>query len=526
MTMRVSTQMLYLNFNSDLQANLNSYYKDQEKVASGQKVNRNSDNPSSMITIVSGKAQLYSIEGYQNTITNANLLLDATSSAIDTFSTYISDAKSIALEYDPDNADSYIEMMNNYIEGVISTGNTKYGNRYIFSGSAYDKAAIDSDTGMYVGNSARVSMQVSDSTDIDVNVAGNEFIAYSSAAATAEGSALLSSDNTDMGLVTASDDITSTSDVYSENGGTLSISGGGTTSSVSIAAGATLSDVADAINTVSGTTGVTATVVDANSGSTPADYKIMLSVSSPSTADDISVTVTTDDEDDTGLNRIAGSGMDSVFSINGGALDISLNGGAATSVTIPAGATWSDVVEAINDAGTGVRAEAINADATGSTDDYRIVLSASPDSTASQISVSATTSDDAGTGLNLLSSSSMSGVTNPDTTIIGAMSILRTAIELGDEDAVQRAYDYLDAVGTKTLAVQSEVGVRQSRVEQESDYLSTKDANITDAVADKLTLSEAELAAVVVDAQQKQTQLEALRSLSASFLQTSLFDYL
>ena len=74
--------------------------------------------------------------------------------------------------------------------------------------------------------------------------------------------------------------------------------------------------------------------------------------------------------------------MTPVYSINGGSLSISLGGGPATAVTIPAGSTWANVRDAINAAGTGVRAEVMDANVNGSAADYRLMLSATPASPA------------------------------------------------------------------------------------------------------------------------------------------------
>jgi flagellar hook-associated protein 3 FlgL len=523
--MRITNQMMYAGYTADTQSTLEGIYKDQEQISSGKKVNRNSDDPAAMYTIISGKAQLLAYEGYQNTITNATTLLNATDTALDSLNDYISYAKEIANSSTSDTAETDAAMLDNYIQGVISTSNTKSNDRYIFSGYTYDKPAVDSTTGMYLGTSDRVSMEINSGTDIDVNIAGNELIAYGPADATSSGSALMTAASTDQGLITASDGLTSSSAVYSAKGGTLNIAlGGGAATTVTIAAGATLSEVSAAIN-ASGS-GVTATVINANPTGSTADYKIMLSVASPSTADDISVTVATTDTAGTGLNRVASSAMDSVYSVNGGTLHISLGGGTATDVTIPAGATWSDVTAAINASGSGVRAEAINANINGSPADYRMMLSASPSSTAGDISVTVTTTDAAGTGLNRVDSSAATSVVSPDTTIIGAMSILKTAIEMKDQSAVQRALSYLEDLSTTTLEKQSDVGVRLNRIGQETDYITARDLDVTNTVADKITLTDTEIAKLIVDAQQKQTSLTALRSLSASFLQTSLFDYL
>jgi flagellin-like hook-associated protein FlgL len=215
-----------------------------------------------------------------------------------------------------------------------------------------------------------------------------------------------------------------------------------------------------------------------------------------------------------------------VYTTSGGSLNITLGAGPVTAVAIPAGSTLAAVRDAINASGTGVRAEVIDANVNRSPADYRIMLSATPGSPAADISVAVTTTDAAGTGLNRVASAAMTSVVSPDKTVIGAMSILKTAIEMGDKPAIQRSLAALDALALSVREKQSEVGVRLNRADLEKNYLTSRDTDVTNAVADKLTMSEVDIAKVTVDAQQRQTALSSLRSISSGFLQTSLFDFL
>jgi len=57
-------------------------YQDDAQIASGQKLNKPSDDPVAMSSIINGKAQLQSFEGYQNAISSATVLLNATNTAL------------------------------------------------------------------------------------------------------------------------------------------------------------------------------------------------------------------------------------------------------------------------------------------------------------------------------------------------------------------------------------------------------------------------------------------------------------
>ena len=523
--MRITTQMMYNNFNSSLQLNMDAIYRDNLQISSGKKLNMPSDDPAAMYSIISGEYQLRAIAAYQDAITNATELINATSSAIGSIGSLIATAQATAKSSSSDSTDSDIRMLNNLMQGVTGIANSQIGDRYIFSGYKTDTAAVNATTGLYQGSSDRVSIEINSGIDAEVNIAGDEFIAYGLAAPSRSDSALMTPQSSDLGLITATGGFTAASDVYSALGGSISLSiGGGAATAITIPAGATLNDVRTAINAAA--TGVTAQVINANAGGATADYRIMLSVSPPSSAGDISAVVTTADTEGTGLNNIASSEMTSVYSTNGGSLDIQLGAGPVTTVTINAGATWADVRNAVNNADTGVRAEVIDANVTGTPPDYRLMLSATPSSTAADISVTVTTTDTAGYGLNRAASSAMTSVVSPDKTVIGAMSILKAAIDMDDSSAIKRASGYLDDLASTVREQEADLGVRLNRINLEKAFIETRDVDVTNAVAAKLTLTEAELARVILDGQQKQTALTALRSISSGFLQTSLFDFL
>src|ERR1035437_4823500 len=94
--MRITTQMMYSQFNYNLQNSMDSLYKSNEQISTGQKLNRPSDDPAAVSSITSEKAQLSSFAAYQDTISKATLLLNATSDAIEGLNTLISNAKQAA----------------------------------------------------------------------------------------------------------------------------------------------------------------------------------------------------------------------------------------------------------------------------------------------------------------------------------------------------------------------------------------------------------------------------------------------
>ncbi len=419
--MRITTQMMYTQFNYNLQNSMNSIYQTDEQLASGQKLNRPSDDPAAVSDIISGKAEISAISGYQDAITNANTLLNTSNTTLDTLNSLVSSAKQIASDAettaDPSND---LTLIDNLIQSAIAAGNTMVGNRYIFSGYKSDQPAINETTGMFQGTSDRISMQVNTGTSVDVNITADEVIAFGPASAAGTNSAYM----------TASESFTSPTDAFSANGGSLAIS---------------------------------------------------------------------------------------------------LNGGTATTVTIPAGATLAGVRDAINTANMGVRSEVVDANVNGSPADYRLMLSATPADGANAISVAVTTTDGAGTGLNTLATgagSTLTSVVSPDTTVLGVLGLLKAAISQGDKSAMQRALEDLKNVSTAILRAQSDIGTRLNMLDSEKQLLTARDTDVTNNISDKLMLSTVDTARLYALSQQQQTSLSSLRNITSGVLSTSLFDFL
>lgn len=299
--MRITTQMMYSQFNASLQTTAESLYRADEQIATGKKLNRPSDDPAAVSSITYEKAQLSVFAGYQDAIGSATLLLNATSSALENLHSLITNAKQIGTNATSASAQdlaTYVTMLDNVINSTIGVANTKVGDRYIFSGYGTDQPAVDMTTGVLNATSTAdlISMQIDTGVSVNVNVAA-------------------------AGLI---------------------------------------------------------------SSAAPLD----------------------------------------------------------------------------------------------------------------------------------------------NTTIIGAMSSLSTAIQANDQAGIQTALTALDTLSASVLSSQSEIGVRMNRMNLEKEYLASRDSDVTNSVADKLMLSDVEIAKLITDVQQKQTSLQSLRSISSGFLQTSLFDFL
>jgi len=173
--MRVTSQMIFTQFNYNLQNSMNNIYQTDEQISTGQKLNKPSDDPAAMASIVSGKAQLSAIAGYQDAVTSANQLLNTTSTALNSLYTLISNAKSIgdaATSGTAQDMTNYASLMGNVIQSAIDIANTQVNGRYIFSGYGSNNPAVDKTTGVLTATSTadKIYIQVNNGTSVNVNI--------------------------------------------------------------------------------------------------------------------------------------------------------------------------------------------------------------------------------------------------------------------------------------------------------------------------------------------------------------------
>ena len=117
--------------------------------------------------------------------------------------------------------------------------------------------------------------------------------------------------------------------------------------------------------------------------------------------------------------------------------------------------------------------------------------------------------------------------TYPDsTTIIGVMKTLQADITANNQAGIQVDLTNLSTLSSTVLADQADVGERLNMLDSEKQILTARDTDITNSVSDKLMLSTVDVARLSAMAQQQQTALSSLRTITNGVLNTSLFDFL
>jgi flagellar hook-associated protein 3 FlgL len=145
MVMRVTESM---KFNTSIASmfNVQSQYNDiLEKMASQKKINKPSDDPLGMATLLGLRQATASINQYQKNIDSSNGWLTMTESKLSSVNDILTNVTELAIGQGTATSSAETrhiagENVQQLIDEMLSLANSKYGDRYLFSGSRMDAA--------------------------------------------------------------------------------------------------------------------------------------------------------------------------------------------------------------------------------------------------------------------------------------------------------------------------------------------------------------------------------------------------
>lgn len=509
--LRISNRMMYNNTLINAFRNNQGLLKAQEEISSGKRINRPSDDPVGMMEVLKFRTDIGRSGQYLKVMENAESFLNTADSVIGSVHDSLKRAKELALQQSGGissaqtrlNAADEIDSM---IEQMIQFGNTRVGDRYLFSGQRSEAQAVASN-GAYTGSGKNMRAEITNGLTIPISVRASEFL------------------TTDMNPA-----------VSSANNGTLlsSLNGG----SGVPAGGFTITDRAGSSAVITVTAGMAATgdVEDVISAINASGLNVTASVSSDGTAlvlTDTTATPTqalsiTDGGAGTaGALGIEGSRNTRVFTgddldpdITGSTLisdlyggagmtlsDITLgNGGASATVSFTGATTVTNVLNAINTAGAAINVTA-SIDASG-----RKLSISSTDPTT----VAYATETGVGDTAELLG---IGGGRN----VIPVLQMFSAALKADDTGAILGAIGLLGSTMENTSSVRGQVGSRARQVitareaVEQSKFDNTK---LKSQVEDADFLESASELAML------QTAYQATLKSSAAIIQPSLLDFI
>lgn len=137
--MRVTNSMLLSNYLKNVNSNLNSVGEMQQQMATGKRINKISDDPIGAISSMQVRTKLYKTEQYQKNVDKALSWLDESESSVLELNEVLKSAYETAVNQstgtmDPQDKAAAAELIGQLRDHLVTIGNAKSGDKYIFGG--------------------------------------------------------------------------------------------------------------------------------------------------------------------------------------------------------------------------------------------------------------------------------------------------------------------------------------------------------------------------------------------------------
>jgi len=181
MIQRVTTLSLSRQVTGELEKAFERMAEAQEKVTTGRRINRLSDDPLGAVRVLDLRSFGASLDQYERNMNVGLPLLEQADAALDSVGRLLIRAKelAIAMANDTNTAKtrqiSAVEVRQIFLQ-LISMANTRVGDNYIFGGFKNGAAPFAEGMGVvnYSGDGGEIDMQVNASTNVAVNLLGNK----------------------------------------------------------------------------------------------------------------------------------------------------------------------------------------------------------------------------------------------------------------------------------------------------------------------------------------------------------------
>jgi flagellar hook-associated protein 3 len=177
--MRVTNNMLVMNFMSDYNSNLERLQKDQNMLSTGKKVSKPSDDPVAVANILKIKTEIARNDAYTKNTDDAKSWLSLTDTALGQIGDLLQSARDLAVQgsngtLTQSDMQSIAAQVDQIKQQLIQVGNTQYNGRYIFAGYKTDTKPFSA-TNRYEGDDGVIQFEIgAGGNTLQVNVTGDK----------------------------------------------------------------------------------------------------------------------------------------------------------------------------------------------------------------------------------------------------------------------------------------------------------------------------------------------------------------
>lgn len=171
--MRVTNKMMADNINAHLFRQTEQMARTQEHIATRKRINRASDDPSGMSSVLSYRKTLSGLAQYNENISSGKLHIDAVDDVLEMATGLLRDAKKIAYDMAPDQRAQMAADVAVLRDQMLEMANYQIDGKYIFSGDATNTAPYDSATWSYNGDGGTKDIIIGENMETRITADGS-----------------------------------------------------------------------------------------------------------------------------------------------------------------------------------------------------------------------------------------------------------------------------------------------------------------------------------------------------------------
>ena len=170
--MRVTNKMMADNITAQLMRQTEMMARTQEQIVTGKKINRASDDPSGISSVLSYRKSIASLDQYNQNISDARLNIDTVDNVLEMVSDQLNEAKQIAYDTEPSKRAEMAEQVAAIRDQVLQMANYQIGGRYLFAGDATQTQPYNSTTWLYNGDAGTRDTVIGENMQVNVTADG------------------------------------------------------------------------------------------------------------------------------------------------------------------------------------------------------------------------------------------------------------------------------------------------------------------------------------------------------------------
>jgi len=171
--MRVTNKMMADNIKAQLFRQTEQMAKTQERIVTGKRINRPSDDPTGISSTLSYRKTISSLEQYNDNIKNAKLHIDTVDNVLSMVGDMLREAKEIAYDTAPDMRSAMAGEVAALREQILQMANYQLDGKYVFNGDTTDTAPYSSAPWTYGGDTGTKDATIGESLSVNITANGS-----------------------------------------------------------------------------------------------------------------------------------------------------------------------------------------------------------------------------------------------------------------------------------------------------------------------------------------------------------------